>query len=422
MVKTYFCRGRIVAALAAGLLLCGLVAADAPKGKSKLDQVGRLNEVAAQKIESDVRTALMAAQRTDKPQQAAERLKQVLARLEDDTTLSKDRRDNLLSMLRARIKTLENSPAQEALNEKDLQAAIQRLEQKKQDGKKNEEQEKLRRRLNTVLELQKEGKVAEARKAADELAKDYPAEPTVAAAVRNTSALEQLASAKEVRLEKERKTAQALRDVEKSAIPPAGDIEFPKDWKERTKRRKPFDYVPLTAKEQAILRALNSPVSVNFDKERFQDVLEYLSTVMDQPILVDKKALEDANINYETPVSLAVRGATARTVLKRILGEFGLVYVIQNGTIQVVPAAQAKEIMVARSYYVGDLVNFNAGGQLQMAQSVAGIIDTIQNSIDPPSWQANGGPGTIQFHFPTMSLVIRQSAEVHGMISSSLLR
>ncbi len=46
----------------------------------------------------------------------------------------------------------------------------------------------------------------------------------------------------------------------------------------------------------------------------------------------------------------------------------------------------------------------------------------IQTTIDPSSWQINNGPGAIYFHFPSMSLVVKQSAEVHGMIASSFLR
>ena len=52
-------------------------------------------------------------------------------------------------------------------------------------------------------------------------------------------------------------------------------------------------------------------------------------------------------------------------------------------------------------------------GQLQMMQNAATLIALIQTTIEPSSWQVNGGPGTIFFHAPTLSLVVRQTSEFH---------
>jgi hypothetical protein len=140
-------------------------------------------------------------------------------------------------------------------------------------------------------------------------------------------------------------------------------------------------------------------------------------------------------VTYDTQVTLAAKTVTARTILRKILGEFGLTYVIKDGAIQVMSALKAKDMMVTRAYYVGDLFG-PAGGpgdpwtnifgpglaQVQMAQTIAGIIQMIQTTVDPQSWQANGGPGAIYFYYPSLSIVVKQSAEVHAMISSSVLR
>jgi hypothetical protein len=83
--------------------------------------------------------------------------------------------------------------------------------------------------------------------------------------------------------------------------------------------------------------------------------------------------------------------------------------------------------MVTRTYYLGDLlaggqfaqagIMFNPGlDQIQAMQNVVNIIGIIQSSIDPQTWQANGGLGSITFVGGQMALVIRQSAEVHGML------
>src|SRR5689334_9279151 len=69
------------------------------------DQSRRLEDVAAQKVEADVRTALREAERliSSDPAKAVERLKSMLGRIEDNTVLSEKRRETLKRLLRDRI-------------------------------------------------------------------------------------------------------------------------------------------------------------------------------------------------------------------------------------------------------------------------------------------------------------------------------
>ena len=118
-------------------------------------------------------------------------------------------------------------------------------------------------------------------------------------------------------------------------MPPADDITFPKDFRERTKNRK-SQLIPLTAKEKAIMQSLGTPISVNFKDSRFEDVIEYLATFTNQPIVLDKNDLADAQVTYETPVNVRVRSVSVRSLLRKILNELGLTYVIKDEVIQVV--------------------------------------------------------------------------------------
>src|SRR5262249_10744736 len=143
------------------------------------------------------------------------------------------------------------------------------------------------------------------------------------------------------------------------------------------------------------------------------------------------------------------------TLLRKILSDLGMTYVIKEETIQATSAQRAREMMTVRRYYVGDLLagmgalgtltgpqaalanagilpggiqNFGglplatpANAQnlaMQKMESVKQLIDLIQSSVDAQTWQANGGSGTITFHAPSMSLVIKQSAEVHALLAS----
>ena len=57
------------------------------------------------------------------------------------------------------------------------------------------------------------------------------------------------------------------------------------------------------------------------------------------------------------------------------------------------------------------------GGPRHMGEE---LVELIQTTIAPDSWEVNGGPGTIQYWRNGMSLIIRQTDEVHGEIDDLL--
>jgi hypothetical protein len=155
---------------------------------------------------------------------------------------------------------------------------------------------------------------------------------------------------------------------------------------------------------------------------------------MGQSIVLDQAALDAAGVKYETPVTVRGRKMATRTVLRSFLSGLGLTYVIKDQAIQVTTPEKARQTLTTRTYYIGDLLGTRGGpgdpltyifgpgiGQLQMIQNIASIMSMIQTSVDPQSWQSSGGPGAIYFHYPSLSIVIKQSAEVHGMIGTGML-
>ena len=419
----------------AGLFLGGPASAQVPESKDYLEQVRRLNQVAAQKLEADVQDALREAEklRAKEPAQAAERLKQALAQVEADVVLGEARRESLKRMLQARLRPLEGTTPREKKPVSANPASPTLPAPANLPGKAPQPApETIQRTLETIRSLQKDGRYDEARRLADDLARRYPANAIVQATVQTMRTNSALAGFQSQRSEMARRVTGVTSDIQRSSLPAAGEVEFPKDWQERTKNRSSNPY-PLTDKEKAILKSLNTLVSINFKETRLEDAVKYLSEQLGQPIILDKTALQEAQVTYESKVTMEIPRVAARTALRKLLGEFGLAYVIRDQTIEVTSTLKAKEMMVTRSYYLGDLVGIGQLGglmelrlggiqytQQQMAKQVQQIIDVIQSSIEPSSWRENGGNGTISFNAPSMSLVIKQSAEVHGMISGNL--
>jgi hypothetical protein len=402
-----------------------------------LDQTRRLERVAAQKLESEIRIALFQAERlaaTD-PDKAIAHLKQELARLGDDTSLSVERRQMLERVLKDRIRVIQSGGSRlPALNERQVQQAIRRAQEERQTAER-----RLKQGLSNVTALQKDGKTEQAGREASRLRAENPQDLSARAADRAAAQIDELDRAHKLARERERSTVSALTDVDRSATPPGRDMEFPPDWKEKTRNRS--TEIKLTEKEKEILRALKTPVTVNFKNSRLETVLDYFYTVTGQQIVLDQQGLRDAEVSYDTPVTVNLKNVSLRFALRKVLADLGLAYVIKEEMIQATSAARARELMVVRGYYIGDLLagmaalNTNllpnafapfpqqqtaAQAQaVEMMKYVKELMEMIENSVDSHTWARNGGGGTITFNAPTMSLIIKQSAEVHAQLGNS---
>jgi hypothetical protein len=406
--------------------------AEPPDRQDYLDQVRRMNEVAAQKVEADISGALSEAQTAAQSDRnkAAEILSRALQELDNDTALHPTRRDRLIRLVKARLQAVQAperraAAPQQASDPQPAHSQIQNLP--------TAPGSELSHELAAVRALYRDGRAEEARQRVEELGRRYPDNPAVLAARRNLSAIDTLEKVRQDRKDMERGALSANRDVDHSGTPPAGDIDFPKDWAEKSKKRS--SATQLSAKERAIIKALNSPINVDFRGTKFEEVIDTISKAIGQPIAVDRNALEEAQVNYETAVTLKGNGLAVRTILRQLLSRYGLAYVIKEQTIEITSAMKAKETMVVRSYYIGDLLsNLPLGGwagffglpirndvnQMQQMQQVSQLIDMIESSIEPTSWQKNGGSGAITFNPATNSLVIKASAEVHAMIGGGI--
>jgi hypothetical protein len=433
--------------LLAGSFLAGLLSAgvglgqtpDLPRDSGQrssreyLEQVRRLTEIAAQKVEADVRDVLREADRlmpTD-PGRAAEMLKKALAEVTDDIALTPERRDSLARQLTARLRQAERAAAR--MPDRTPRPVVRNP--RADEERRADDTESIRRSLETIRKLRLEGKYHEARMRADELARRYPDNAAVEAALRTTGTSGSVATARSHREELDRRLTGVSQDLERAATNPRGDIDFPSDWRERVKNRSTPS--SLTKKEKEILTALNSKIEVRFKAEPLQDALKYIEKQIGQAIVVDKVALQEAQVTYETQTSVETPagGLAARTVLRKILSEFGLSYIIKDQTIEVTTTLKAQKTMVTRTYFIGDLLNPSGafGGflglriygpaytQAQMAQQIKELIETIKTLGDPQSWEGPDG-GSVVFHAPTMSLIVRQTAEVHGMLGGGMAR
>src|SRR5216683_1474136 len=302
------------------LALGSLTAQD--KGDPLAEAKGK-QQIAIQKAERDVldaREDIFRAKLSD-PDKAIEELKALLEKLDDNTDLPKEKRDSLKARLGKSIGYFQrmqadrkvNGPAEEAKRIEDAKA------RRATDEKRTEDQKKTTRDAADIIGKRKDA-VGEARS---------------------------------IRDEKSEKTVAVMREVDRSSIPEARDYVLPRDWVEKSMRRaKNFK---LSAAEEAILKALNEPRSVDFKGTTFGETISYLQKVMGVNIIVDPLAMNQVAITNESPITLNTNKIATRTILKKMLSELNMTYVIKDESIFITSIDRAKEMMTVRTYYVGDL-------------------------------------------------------------------
>ncbi len=237
----------------------------------------------------------------------------------------------------------------------------------------------------------------------------------------------------------------ALRRVE-AGIPDAGqDIALPRDWAEKTALRSSEGR--LTGQQKKMIAGLNKTITAKMDNIDLESFFNWIGKQMDVTILVDKIAVETIGVGMQTEVSVNARSLAARSVLRKVLAELGMAYVVTEDGLRITSLEVAKNTMVTRAHYVGDLVyavtnyqfqplprqynsafswygleglalvqqqawNAQWANQLQMNQNAQSLIDLVKGTGDPESWEPVG-QGRVTYDPITKSLIVKQTAEYH---------
>jgi hypothetical protein len=393
-----------VCALAVGL--CGVATVNADDYLNKFKSREQLDQ---QKVVADVNALMDLAlkTRTTNPKLARTYLQDGLNRVDLAQKLSDAQRTTLRAQLQARLNQLDG-----IVREQDAEAAIaaRRAEEKAIRAL----QEKARQRE----EAQNKGTFNQSR--------DFVKTGNY---VRETET--------SLKLKREQGVVASQLELLKtgSQVEPQ---PFTDKFKQATDVMKQKELMKYTPAERKLLAALNSTMSVDFNKNTtsLKDALDLISERTGLPIFLDeqsvKEALGDGN-DYDTvKVGLKARDATVRTILKRVLADQGLTFIIKQAAVQVMSPKRAADPknMVVRTYPVQDLIQAVVPSQnpyanrVQMAQQVQGLMLNIMNTIEPGSWagQSPDGQATITFHEPSMSLIIRHHAEFHYQLGGVLGR
>ena len=173
--------------------------------------------------------------------------------------------------------------------------------------------------------------------------------------------------------------------------------------------------MPKSSAEAKILKALAEPTEVDFVEEALKGVVDYLSDRHEITIVIDHRALDDASIGTDEPMTFQVSGISLGSALNLILRDLDLTWTIDSEVLLITTPDQAEDYLTTKTYDVGDLVvQKDENGRLY--EDYDSLINTITSMVASNTWEGNtGGLGSIEgagFGFAKV-LVVRQTCRIH---------
>jgi len=181
--------------------------------------------------------------------------------------------------------------------------------------------------------------------------------------------------------------------------------------------------------EATIEQALATPTQMEFHDTPLTDVIEYLKDFHTQKlghpfeIQLDHKALSDAGIAKDAPVTMILKGITLRSGLNLLLRPLQLTWTIQDEVLLITTPEEAENQLTTKVLDVADLVECrDSKGKLW--DDYHSLIELIKSTVKPTTWDDVGGAGSIcpGDMGSVKALVIRQTYQVHGEIADVLAK
>jgi hypothetical protein len=151
---------------------------------------------------------------------------------------------------------------------------------------------------------------------------------------------------------------------------------------------------PFTAQEEKIRQTLSLPLALQFKETPLKKITDYIHNNTNLQIVIDKNKLAESNVDIEKPMTVDFVGLDLSDALDSLFKETDIGWTIYMGTLLITTPDEIDSLLETRSYDVSDFPAFRnrQGGP---EPDYENLIDTITSTIEPTTWDAVGGPGTI---------------------------
>lgn len=361
---------RLPVALVLVAALAPVLRAQAPTSATAgdtLNSITRVRSVMRQMVQAEVQSVLRETheQMSIDPDAAAWALRAEAERIRHAPELDPADRRQLLAGLQAAWREASRRSAVKHASEVHQQQAQQELQDRTQlHNDLRARQRALEKTVAHSNDLALQGEYRAAADAAQSLGRAAPstiigaAAPLEAQMQADTVAMRDLAERRRRGLMDEYRTQDAQMIVRSDGNP----VSYPSAdrWQELSERRRHWrenasSYRPSEA-EAKINRALREKTSVDFRETPLADAIDYLKTRHGIEIVLDGRGMSEAGAGPSTPITRNLNNISLRSVLKLILGDLGMTYVVKDDVLLITSIEAADSMTTVRVYDVGDLV------------------------------------------------------------------
>lgn len=156
-----------------------------------------------------------------------------------------------------------------------------------------------------------------------------------------------------------------------------------------------------------IRKAFNKKFSVGFRDTPMEAAVQELAVRSGIEIRLDIKALADASIQPNEPVTFAVTDGQLPLALTALTRGLGLDWILESDVVWITSTGEADSTLKVAVYDVRDLCK-------DVSESDA-LLETIASQVAPISWDETGGPGVLTFVSPGV-LVVTQTDQLHDQV------
>jgi hypothetical protein len=158
---------------------------------------------------------------------------------------------------------------------------------------------------------------------------------------------------------------------------------------------------------------------LRFDMVAFADVIDFLRDVTSSNFSVDWKAIEEAGISKNTPISIRLRDVKYRIALENILAQLGdgtlVTYELKNSVITITTGGKPVEKTYDVRFIAAWRVPATQPGA-KAAEPLDLLTRMLYGSVAPASWKVHGGKAELKES--NGLLVITTSPKNHEAIAN----
>ena len=179
-----------------------------------------------------------------------------------------------------------------------------------------------------------------------------------------------------------------------------------------------------SARTESIFLALQKPIDLQWDQLPANEALDELSQHFGVTIQIDRAVLKDYfEEDFDRKTSLRATDISAHAALSFLLRPEGLAWSLEDEVVWVTTKEKSSEALLTRIYEVGDLVQTQQGGFVDV--DYESLLNLLTSIVEPDSWINNGGNGGNGEVRPFESkaiflVVVSQTAQVHLKVEAVL--